>query len=96
MSENKEELDINKLMEDMSYEDLGRLVITKACNMQENKRVDIIDFVHTCTLVILAIKESTNISSSDLFYTMGYVMEQLKHVADEGGMLEIYAVNKEQ
>lgn len=86
--------DINELIENMSYEDLGKLVLTKACNIQENKDIDIIDLLNTCMLVINAIKENTTISPSELFYTMQYIMSQLENVANEGGKLEIYTINK--
>lgn len=86
--------DFNESMEDMSYEDLGRLVLTKACTIEKNKDIDIIDLLNTCMLVLVAIKKNTKISPSSLFYTMEYIMGQLENVASDGGKLEVYTIAK--
>lgn len=85
---------INGIMEEMSIEELGMLVLTKACNMEENKEIDILDLINNCILVVQAIKENTSISPTHLFKTMQYIMVQLDEVASDGGQLEIYKVKK--
>lgn len=90
------ECNINNIMEKMTIEELGMLIISKACSMEEKAEIDVIDFINTCILVVQAIKESTSISPTYLFDTLQYIMNQLQEVASDGGNLEVYKVKKEE
>lgn len=90
------EHDINDIMERMSIQELGMLIISKACSMEEKVEIDIIDFTNTCMLVVQAIKENTSISPTYLFQTLQYIMNHLQKIASDGGKLEIYGVKKEE
>lgn len=84
MSEN-----LSKTLNESSSEDLAGFVLTQACSELVDKETDVIEVVSKCVKLLDIINEDSKGAATKLFNVLETIIEHLKEVAEDGGLLTI-------
>lgn len=86
---------LESIVNNLDDRKLAEYILTMSCKTIEEKETDIIMLLDECVVTMRVFKEHSSVTATRLFKILEIIIDKIKEIADDGGLIEIISSGDE-